>query len=187
MEPKDRDMKMRLRGPKAENEMLSFEIAQRVAGILQEAQERDVGMGIWWCVEVTKNWKLKVIFQKECSMSADCSGYYTASNAFVPNFTCPKPDSDLGANYCCGFNDIKYCCDDPNSFFPYQYSYMWSLRAFLMRKGSSDRHPLETKLKLLEKLSRPGSICVEKSVNVFGPVTLPQNVPLHLLEFVKMT
>ncbi|XP_048396008.2 protein shisa-like-2A [Stegostoma tigrinum] len=60
-------------------------------------------------------------------MSADCSGYYTASNAFVPNFTCPKPDSDLGANYCCGFNDIKYCCDDPNSFFPYQYSYMWSL------------------------------------------------------------
>ncbi|XP_078075531.1 protein shisa-like-2A [Mustelus asterias] len=60
-------------------------------------------------------------------MSADCSGYYNAENAFVPNFTCPKPDSQLSAIFCCGFNDIKYCCDDPNSFFPYQYSYMWWL------------------------------------------------------------
>ncbi|XP_072366975.1 protein shisa-like-2A [Scyliorhinus torazame] len=61
-------------------------------------------------------------------MSADCSGYYNAEeNAFVSNFTCPKSDSHLSAIFCCGFNDIKYCCDDPNSFFPYQYSYMWWL------------------------------------------------------------
>ncbi|XP_072918496.1 protein shisa-like-2A [Hemitrygon akajei] len=60
-------------------------------------------------------------------MSADCSGYYNVENIFVANFTCPKPDGDLAASYCCGFNDIKYCCDDPNSFFPYAYSYMWWL------------------------------------------------------------
>ncbi|XP_067845790.1 protein shisa-like-2A [Heptranchias perlo] len=60
-------------------------------------------------------------------MSADCSGYYNAENALVSGFMCPKSDSDIGAKYCCGFNDIKYCCDDPNSFFPYEYSYMWWL------------------------------------------------------------
>ncbi|XP_041063491.1 protein shisa-like-2A [Carcharodon carcharias] len=60
-------------------------------------------------------------------MSAGCSGYYNIENAFVSSFTCPKSDSHLGAKYCCGFNDIKYCCDDPNSFFPYEYSYMWWL------------------------------------------------------------
>ncbi|XP_078418034.1 protein shisa-like-2A [Cetorhinus maximus] len=60
-------------------------------------------------------------------MSAGCSGYYNVENAFVSSFTCPKSDSHLGAKYCCGFNDIKYCCDDPNSFFPYQYGYMWWL------------------------------------------------------------
>uniref|UniRef100_UPI00398F66C0 protein shisa-like-2A n=1 Tax=Pristiophorus japonicus TaxID=55135 RepID=UPI00398F66C0 len=60
-------------------------------------------------------------------MSADCSGYYSTDNALLPNFTCPKSDSNPGAKYCCGFNDMKYCCDDPNSFFPYPYSYMWWL------------------------------------------------------------
>ncbi|GCB71865.1 hypothetical protein scyTo_0006097, partial [Scyliorhinus torazame] len=67
-------------------------------------------------------------FPPGSTMSADCSGYYNAEeNAFVSNFTCPKSDSHLSAIFCCGFNDIKYCCDDPNSFFPYQYSYMWWL------------------------------------------------------------
>ncbi|XP_023650582.1 protein shisa-like-2A [Paramormyrops kingsleyae] len=60
-------------------------------------------------------------------MSADCSGYYSAEKVFVDAFTCPKPESDARAVFCCGFNDIKYCCDDPNSFFPYEYGYMWWL------------------------------------------------------------
>ncbi|XP_078264088.1 protein shisa-like-2A [Rhinoraja longicauda] len=60
-------------------------------------------------------------------MSADCSGYYNIENVFLSNFTCPKLEGNLGAKYCCGFNDIKYCCDDPNSFFPYAYNYMWWL------------------------------------------------------------
>ncbi|KAG2461239.1 SHL2A protein, partial [Polypterus senegalus] len=61
-------------------------------------------------------------------MSADCSSYYNADNELMAAFSCPKPDSDAGAVFCCGFNDIKYCCDDPNSFFPYEYGYMWWLR-----------------------------------------------------------
>ncbi|XDV46471.1 hypothetical protein PO909_014360 [Leuciscus waleckii] len=60
-------------------------------------------------------------------MNADCAGYYNAENVFVSGFTCPKPDSDARAIFCCGFNDVKYCCDDPNSFFPYEYGYMWWL------------------------------------------------------------
>ncbi|XP_065125128.1 protein shisa-like-2A [Paramisgurnus dabryanus] len=60
-------------------------------------------------------------------MSADCAGYYNAENVFVSAFTCPKPESDAHAIFCCGFNDVKYCCDDPNSFFPYEYGYMWWL------------------------------------------------------------
>uniref|UniRef100_A0A8C1ND63 Shisa like 2A n=1 Tax=Cyprinus carpio TaxID=7962 RepID=A0A8C1ND63_CYPCA len=60
-------------------------------------------------------------------MSADCAGYYNADNVFVSGFTCPKHDSDALAIFCCGFNDVKYCCDDPNSFFPYEYGYMWWL------------------------------------------------------------
>uniref|UniRef100_A0A4W4FFW8 Shisa N-terminal domain-containing protein n=1 Tax=Electrophorus electricus TaxID=8005 RepID=A0A4W4FFW8_ELEEL len=61
------------------------------------------------------------------SMSAACSSYYNAENVLVNAFTCPKPGSDERAVFCCGFNDIKYCCDDPNSFFPYEYGYMWWL------------------------------------------------------------
>ncbi|MBN3317932.1 SHL2A protein, partial [Atractosteus spatula] len=60
-------------------------------------------------------------------MSADCTSYYSAENVFVSGFTCPKPGNDASAVFCCGFNDIKYCCDDPNSFFPYEYGYMWWL------------------------------------------------------------
>uniref|UniRef100_A0A3B3UQK6 Shisa like 2A n=1 Tax=Poecilia latipinna TaxID=48699 RepID=A0A3B3UQK6_9TELE len=60
-------------------------------------------------------------------MSAECSSYYNTDGVFVEAFSCPKPGSAAFAVYCCGFNDVKYCCDDPNSFFPYEYGYMWWL------------------------------------------------------------
>uniref|UniRef100_A0A672HR47 Shisa like 2A n=1 Tax=Salarias fasciatus TaxID=181472 RepID=A0A672HR47_SALFA len=62
-----------------------------------------------------------------CRMSAECSGYRSASGVLVDAFSCPKPGGAPVAVYCCGFNDAKYCCDDPNSFFPYEYGYMWWL------------------------------------------------------------
>uniref|UniRef100_H2M3N1 Shisa N-terminal domain-containing protein n=1 Tax=Oryzias latipes TaxID=8090 RepID=H2M3N1_ORYLA len=58
---------------------------------------------------------------------ADCSSYYNSDGGFVEGFSCPKPGNAAFAVYCCGFNDVKYCCGDPNSFFPYEYSYMWWL------------------------------------------------------------
>ncbi|XP_035644573.2 protein shisa-like-2A [Oncorhynchus keta] len=61
------------------------------------------------------------------SMSAECTSYYSADNVFVNGSSCPKAEGDARAAFCCGFNDIKYCCDDPNSFFPYEYGYMWWL------------------------------------------------------------
>ncbi|KAG5275780.1 hypothetical protein AALO_G00124480 [Alosa alosa] len=61
-------------------------------------------------------------------MSADCTGYYNTEKEFVNASTCPKPGNDARAVFCCGFSDYKYCCDDPNSFFPYEYGYMWWLR-----------------------------------------------------------
>ncbi|XP_075875841.1 protein shisa-like-2A [Nelusetta ayraudi] len=60
-------------------------------------------------------------------MSPECSGYFSADGAQVDGFFCPRPGSAATAIYCCGFNDVKYCCDDPNSFYPYEYSYMWWL------------------------------------------------------------
>ncbi|KAJ3595491.1 hypothetical protein NHX12_004794 [Muraenolepis orangiensis] len=60
-------------------------------------------------------------------MSAECTGYYSADRLFVDGFSCPKPGNDSRAVFCCGFNDIKYCCEDPDSFFPYEYGYMWWL------------------------------------------------------------
>uniref|UniRef100_A0A8C2Z596 Shisa like 2A n=1 Tax=Cyclopterus lumpus TaxID=8103 RepID=A0A8C2Z596_CYCLU len=60
-------------------------------------------------------------------MNSECESYYGKENVFVEGFTCPKADSDTAALFCCGFNDLKYCCDDPNSFFPYEYGYMWWL------------------------------------------------------------
>ncbi|GAA6087873.1 protein shisa-like-2A [Tachysurus ichikawai] len=60
-------------------------------------------------------------------MSAECTSYYSAERDFISAFTCPRPGGDARALYCCGFNDVKYCCDDPNSFFPYEYGYMWWL------------------------------------------------------------
>ncbi|XP_035617695.2 protein shisa-like-2A [Oncorhynchus keta] len=60
-------------------------------------------------------------------MSSECTSYYSAENVFMNGSSCPKEGSDPSATFCCGFNDIKYCCDDPNSFFPYEYGYMWWL------------------------------------------------------------
>ncbi|XP_041662091.1 protein shisa-like-2A [Cheilinus undulatus] len=59
-------------------------------------------------------------------MSAECSSYYSADGLLVDGFSCPKLGDAATAIYCCGFNDVKYCCDDPNSFFPYGYT--WWLR-----------------------------------------------------------
>ncbi|XP_047231405.1 protein shisa-like-2A isoform X2 [Girardinichthys multiradiatus] len=60
-------------------------------------------------------------------MSAVCESYYSREKVFVDSFTCPKAGGESTALFCCGFSDLKYCCDDPNSFFPYEYGYMWWL------------------------------------------------------------
>ncbi|XP_015278764.1 PREDICTED: membrane protein FAM159A [Gekko japonicus] len=60
-------------------------------------------------------------------MSSDCTSYVNAEKVLVSAFSCPRDDGEASAVYCCGFQDVKYCCDDPNSFFPYEHSYMWWL------------------------------------------------------------
>ncbi|XP_019387199.1 PREDICTED: membrane protein FAM159A [Crocodylus porosus] len=60
-------------------------------------------------------------------MSAECSSYVSAEQVAVKGFRCPRAGGDAGAVYCCGFQDVKYCCDDPHGFFPYEHSYMWWL------------------------------------------------------------
>uniref|UniRef100_A0A3Q3E2L7 Protein shisa-like-2A n=1 Tax=Labrus bergylta TaxID=56723 RepID=A0A3Q3E2L7_9LABR len=60
-------------------------------------------------------------------MSSSCESYYSKENVLVGGFTCPKADMTARHFFCCGFSDLKYCCDDPNSFFPYEYGYMWWL------------------------------------------------------------
>ncbi|XP_061694708.1 protein shisa-like-2A isoform X2 [Syngnathoides biaculeatus] len=59
-------------------------------------------------------------------MSAVCSGYLGADDVAVDAFACPRP-ANAAARFCCGFNDLKYCCDDPDSFYAYDYAYMWWL------------------------------------------------------------
>ncbi|KAM6456227.1 protein shisa-like-2A isoform 2-T4 [Liasis olivaceus] len=65
-------------------------------------------------------------------MSADCSSYVNADKVLVGSFSCPREDGEAGAIYCCGFQDVKYCCDDPNSFFPYEHNYMWWLSPIIL-------------------------------------------------------
>ncbi|XP_061486450.1 protein shisa-like-2A [Rhineura floridana] len=60
-------------------------------------------------------------------MSADCTSYVNADKVLVSAFICPAEDGEPSAIYCCGFQDLKYCCDDPHSFFPYEHNYMWWL------------------------------------------------------------
>lgn len=57
-----------------------------------------------------------------------CSGYYSLNHSFVETFQCPRRGEGASLRYCCGFADLKYCCSEPGSYFPYKYSYMWSLR-----------------------------------------------------------
>ncbi|XP_044286273.1 protein shisa-like-2A [Varanus komodoensis] len=61
-------------------------------------------------------------------MSADCTSYVNAEQVLVSAFSCPPEDGgEADRIYCCGFLDVKYCCDDPNSYFPYAHNYMWWL------------------------------------------------------------
>lgn len=57
-----------------------------------------------------------------------CSGYYSLNHSFVEPFHCPRRGEGATLLYCCGFADLKYCCSEPGSYFPYKHSYMWSLR-----------------------------------------------------------
>uniref|UniRef100_A0A8C9PEJ6 Shisa like 2B n=1 Tax=Spermophilus dauricus TaxID=99837 RepID=A0A8C9PEJ6_SPEDA len=56
-----------------------------------------------------------------------CSGYYSLNQTFVESFQCPRRGEGAALLYCCGFADLKYCCSEPGSYFPYKHSYMWSL------------------------------------------------------------
>ncbi|KAL4822510.1 hypothetical protein H8958_006799 [Nasalis larvatus] len=56
-----------------------------------------------------------------------CSGYYSLNQSFVEPFQCPRLGEGAALQYCCGFADLKYCCSEPGSYFPYKHSYMWSL------------------------------------------------------------
>ncbi|KAL0628216.1 Protein shisa-like-2B [Plecturocebus cupreus] len=56
-----------------------------------------------------------------------CSGYYSLNQSFVEPFQCPRRGEGAALLYCCGFADLKYCCSEPGSYFPYKHSYMWSL------------------------------------------------------------
>ncbi|XP_034036222.1 protein shisa-like-2B [Thalassophryne amazonica] len=60
-------------------------------------------------------------------MRSVCESYYSQENVLVESFECPNAGSGSTALFCCGFTDLKYCCDDPNSFFSYEYGYMWWL------------------------------------------------------------
>ncbi|XP_068948851.1 protein shisa-like-2A [Petaurus breviceps papuanus] len=60
-------------------------------------------------------------------MSGSCSSYLNAAKELVSGFSCPGPGGEAAAVYCCGFQDHRYCCDDPHSFFPYEHRYMWWL------------------------------------------------------------
>ncbi|KFP27708.1 Membrane protein FAM159A, partial [Colius striatus] len=54
------------------------------------------------------------------TMSAECSSYLNVDKVLVNGFSCPRTGGDARAVYCCGFQDVKYCCDDPHSLFHYE-------------------------------------------------------------------
>ncbi|XP_029442149.1 protein shisa-like-2B [Rhinatrema bivittatum] len=56
-----------------------------------------------------------------------CASYYSVDNKFVNNFSCPRQEDEADLLYCCGFVDLKYCCNEPGNYFPYNYDYMWTL------------------------------------------------------------
>lgn len=67
-----------------------------------------------------------------------CSGYYGLNHSFVEPFQCPRRGEAAALLYCCGFADLKYCCGEPGSYFPYKHSYMWSLRWAGREAGGRD-------------------------------------------------
>ncbi|XP_073440352.1 protein shisa-like-2B [Dendrobates tinctorius] len=56
-----------------------------------------------------------------------CTSYYTTNNTLVNSFGCPRKDDTIDLIYCCGFVDLKYCCNEPGNYFPYKHDYMLSL------------------------------------------------------------
>ncbi|XP_066457970.1 protein shisa-like-2B [Eleutherodactylus coqui] len=56
-----------------------------------------------------------------------CTSYYTSNNTLVNSFGCPRKDDTIDLIYCCGFVDLKYCCNEPGNYFPYKHDYMLSL------------------------------------------------------------
>nr|XP_023421403.1 membrane protein FAM159B isoform X1 [Cavia porcellus] len=71
-----------------------------------------------------------------------CSGYYSLNHTFVEPFRCPRRGEAAALLYCCGFADLKYCCGEPGSYFPYKHSYMWSLRrSDLTPLQETNKHP----------------------------------------------
>ncbi|XP_069718330.1 protein shisa-like-2A isoform X2 [Phaenicophaeus curvirostris] len=87
-------------------------------------------------------------------MSAECSSYLNADKVLVSAFSCPRSGGDARAVYCCGFQDVKYCCDDPHGFFPYEHSYMWWL-------STKPRSKLDTglSLQMAGSETRGASVC----------------------------
>uniref|UniRef100_A0A3B4BVX0 Shisa like 2B n=1 Tax=Pygocentrus nattereri TaxID=42514 RepID=A0A3B4BVX0_PYGNA len=61
-----------------------------------------------------------------------CEGYFTEGASFVERFTCPQDPKSPELEYCCGFEDMKYCCSEPGNYYPYKHAYMWSLSAGLL-------------------------------------------------------
>ncbi|XP_063312473.1 protein shisa-like-2B [Pelobates fuscus] len=60
-------------------------------------------------------------------LAESCASYYTANNTFVDSFGCPGKGDTIDLIYCCGFADLKYCCNEPGNYFPYKHGYMWTL------------------------------------------------------------
>ncbi|XP_035247149.1 protein shisa-like-2B [Anguilla anguilla] len=56
-----------------------------------------------------------------------CEGYYSDDIRFVERFTCPLDPDSPEHIFCCGFEDMKYCCSEPGNYFPYKHAYMWTL------------------------------------------------------------
>ncbi|KAJ8339410.1 hypothetical protein SKAU_G00361960 [Synaphobranchus kaupii] len=59
-------------------------------------------------------------FQRKMADTHVCEGYYGTDTRFVESFTCPlDPDSPMRI-FCCGFEDVKYCCSEPGELLPLQ-------------------------------------------------------------------
>ncbi|KAK2117926.1 hypothetical protein P7K49_004813 [Saguinus oedipus] len=86
-----------------------------------------------------------------------CSGYYSLNQSFVEPFQCPRRGEGAALRYCCGFADLKYCCSEPGSYFPYKHSYMWSLRWAESPRGGDQRSRAGAREKSRPARNSPGS------------------------------